>query len=363
MISMAYHRFIDVRLGAREDVEISASKDNFSIRKAPAFAGTKGRQYVNQKVLRFLGSSSKTEISENFHVRCNIVKDNTSETNTAHIVIQNINPEFVRKYEESTKTSIENLYCLDKPYRDGIKQVIVYLGYIYGVQGKVFHGDVRSIRLRRLYDSYHMEIIAEEGMEAMRRGLINKCYASGTTARTVLNDAFGVLSTFGIDTTPVMNYLNYKLENGERISDLNLDDHFEVSGNPYSVSDTVWGFLTRYLKSYGFNIYISNNVLIISPTAVPRLDKTSADSITQNSPFISVNSGLFNYPIVEDNNIVEFESLINPYTDLGHFCAVQLNENVESVRNILVSNVTFNADNYEGDFKMSVKGYLGDQKV
>lgn len=249
----------------------------------------------------------------NLRISFKIEKSDTSVANSSTISIYNLNAN-TRKFVEippevAGKETKEGLYVRLRAGYEGLEKII-------------FSGDASARNVFEQPD-WITELICGDGRNKLRATNFQKSFKKGTPIQSVIQQ---VVESFAID----IGFIK------PNITDETAQFGLSLSGPSKKILDD-------FAAKYNFIWSIQNNAIQIID------DKTSVPATAID---LSPQTGLLKKPIKKDKGI-EFESLLIPNIQPG--VLVSLRDNAEFTGIVKVNRVTFEGDNFEGDYKAIVE--------
>jgi hypothetical protein len=202
---------------------------------------------------------------EDLKISFEIEKTSESNTNSATILIYNLNPNHRGILQKE-----ENLF------------IILEVGY-GGEFNQLFIGDISKVIITKQGNDWVTNIEAGDGNQSLKDATLDKSYKNGTPIKTIINDA--------IDSMKVT---------GNVVAGVISDVGDEVFQQGVSISDTAKNVIDKLTSKLGLEFSIQDNeIQILGP------DSDIGDSAILINPDL----GLIGSPIKRDKGI-EFTALI-----------------------------------------------------
>jgi len=256
--------------------------------------------------------------ASNLHISFNIKKSTSKEANDGTVAITNM-----------MQSTFDKINSCSNPV------LILKAGHLYTVN-QIIYGNVLSINRQKSAGNNVTTFRIAEGVREDRLGVLQKSYAPGTKISTIVNDCKQVLGGLGIKVHNPWKVLGQK-EEGE----------FEILENTVrhgvTAHECALSILTKILKKFNYNVYISNNALIIAPYK---------GAIDDQGLVFNSKSGLIESPFITKEGVVKFKALIDSRLSVGsRFKLESMNIN----NYFTVKDIVFTGDNFDGAFEMQVE--------
>lgn len=196
--------------------------------------------------------------------------------------------------------------------------------------GLIAVGEIRDVLHERDGPDIVTTVQFADGDKALRKATVSKTHPAGTPVKDVVDNLATELEKFGV-------------ERGE----IKLPDNVPDYRRPYSIVGSAARELDVVGRSRGFYWSIQNNAFEVCP----------ADGFLPGVVLITPETGMIDAPTITDNG-VKVSCLLNP--EIRPNRTVQIESQMLEMNGegglYRVSQVGFNGDNTEGDFRAEVHG-------
>lgn len=256
--------------------------------------------------------------ASNLHISFNIKKSSSKEANEGTVAITNM--------LQSTFEKI--MSCRDLV-------LSLHAGHLYTVN-QIIYGNVVNVNRQKNAGNNVVTFHIAEGVRASRLGVLQKSYAPGTKISVIVNDCKQVLSGLGIKVHNPWKALGQK-EEGE------FEILAKTERHGITAHNSALSVLTMIFKKFNYNVYISNNALIIAPYK---------GAIDDQGLVFNSKSGLIESPFITKEGVVKFKALIDSRLSVGSRFKL---ESININNYFTAKDIVFTGDNFDGAFEMQVE--------